>query len=198
MTKIGIEINDILRNVNKQLIKYYIKGIDDDFDEESLEGSENKVIDDLKFDSVEDKYNFVYIDYPYEIFGCAKSCSDNLGGNLNTWLYELGKKEDEDYEVMLFSFNEDNLTIQSTYFFLSKIGSRIREVKFPKDELSVWNDCDVIVTSNQNLIENKPNDKKVVLIEQNYTKEYNDKADINYKSLQELIDDTEFLNKIKK
>lgn len=194
MIKIGIEINNILRDLDKQLIKYYKKDIKPSFDESTV--GTNRLIDFLEFDTKKSKNDFLYIDYPYEIFGCAPTCEKNLANTLNGWLYDLSNEE-EYYQVMLFSGDEDALTIQSTYFFLSKIGCRVREVKFPTDTVSIWDDCDVVVTNNESIISVKPENKKLILIEKPYNEYLKDSCDLIYQSLEEMIEDKDLLKKIK-
>jgi hypothetical protein len=79
------------------------------------------------------------------------------------------------------------LTIQSTYFFLSKIGCRVRECYFPTDSLTIWDKCDILITASPKLIEHKPEDKKVIKIEADYNKELN--GDDVYKDVCEFFSD---------
>ena len=59
--------------------------------------------------------------------------SKELPSLLNNWLSELTNYEEDDVEISFFSLNEEALTIQSSYFFLSKIGTRVRKIVFPKN-----------------------------------------------------------------
>ena len=157
-----------------------------------------------KFETLTDKNEFIYIDYPYEIYGTAKPMDKNLPATLNKWLFELTNYEEDEVEVSFFSLNEDALTIQSTYFFLSKIGTRVRKVVFPKDFTEVENDYDVVVTGNKALIDNylsKNDNITTVLITNTTVKEYednNDKVDLVYDSLESMINDDKFLSEIQK
>ena len=99
----------------------------------------------------------------YEVFGCAGTYGMHLPNSINNW--HIDNKSN--HEFLVFSLGESGLSIQSSYFFLSKIGCKIREVFFPKKYKDLWDKCDVIITANQNIARNKPNDKYVVLIKTN-------------------------------
>ena len=195
--KIGIELNNIVRDLNKQIIKYYKKDINQSFDDKNVNYNVTNVIDSIEFKSKKAKFEYMYVDYPYEIFGCATTTHRNLAVTINNWLISLGNKEDDKYDVKLFSLKEEALSIQSTYYFLSKIGCRVREMFFPKDGVEMWNKCDVIITLNERIIDNKPEGKVVVLINKDDNKNLQGKVDLHYDSLFDLISDTEFINKVK-
>ena len=195
--KIGIELNNIVRDLNKQIIKYYKKDINQSFDDKNVNYNVTNVIDNIDFKSKKAKFEYMYVDYPYEIFGCAPTPHRNLAVTFNNWLISLGNKEDDKYDVKLFSLKEEALSIQSTYYFLSKIGCRVREMFFPKDGVEMWNKCDVIITLNERIIDNKPEGKVVVLINKDDNKNLQGKVDLYYDSLFDLISDTEFINKVK-
>ena len=195
--KIGIELNNIVRDLNKQIIKYYKKDINQSFDDKNVNYNVTNVIDSIDFKSKKAKFEYMYVDYPYEIFGCATTTHRNLAVTINNWLISLGNKEDDSYDVKLFSLKEEALSIQSTYYFLSKIGCRVREMFFPKDGVEMWNKCDVIITLNERIIDNKPEGKVVVLINKDDNKNLQGKVDLHYDSLFDLISDTEFINKVR-
>lgn len=162
--RIGIELNGIVRDVNKQVIKYYKKDINQGFDDKKVNYNVLNVIDSLDLKSKKAKFDFMYVDYPYEIFGCAPTMDRHLAVTINNWIISLNNREDDTYEIKMFSLKEEGLSIQSTYYFLSKIGCRVREMFFPKDGLNMWDNCDVIITTNERIIANKPEGKKVILI----------------------------------
>ena len=196
--KIGIELNNIVRDLNKQIIKYYKKDINQSFDDKNVNYNVTNIIDTIDFKSKKAKFEYMYVDYPYEIFGCAPTTHRNLAVTINNWLVSLSNKEDDKYDIKLFSLKEEALSIQSTYYFLSKIGCRVREMFFPKDGVEMWNKCDVIITLNERIIENKPEGKVVVLINKDDNEELKNKVDLNYDSLFDLINDDEFFEKVRK
>lgn len=197
MKTIGIELNHVIRNINKQILKYYAKEFDPSMEWEELDDKVDVFEKYLKFESKHAKNNFLYIDYPFEIFGTSQCEDKNLSRDINNWLVELGNNEDEDVRIIFYSLNEEALTIQSTYFFLSKIGSRVRTMMFPKTIDEVWDVCDVVITARDEFFENEiPQGKKIILINRPFNEKYQDKADLNYNNLTEIIFDEEFLKKI--
>ena len=197
MITIAIELNHVVRNVNKQILKHYQKDINPELDIDNIDEKDD-AFKYATFDSSRDRNEFVYIDYPYEIFGCAKPMDKNLPTKINNWLVDLTNEEDETYRVIYYSLNEEALTIQSSFFFLSKIGTRVREVLFPLDPKEIIDKTDVVITSNGSIIDvANGSNAKVVLINRPTNKDVKDKAFLSYDSLVDLIDDKEFLKKIK-
>lgn len=193
---IGIELNHVVRNINKQILKYYNKEFNKDWDIEEMDTTDD-ALKLAKFNSKQEKYNFFYIDYSYELFGCAELVEKWLSVNITNWLSDIEDIEDKDIRVVFYSMNEANLTIQSTYFFLSKIGARVRKVLFPRNIDEVWDECDVVITANKEFLESDvPQDKKVVLINKPFNTEVKDKAYASYDSLNEVIQDKDFFDKI--
>lgn len=194
MLTIGVELNHVVRNVNKQLLKYYQKEFDPSLEIEDLDDRVDVISKYMKFKSKKQKYDFIYIDYPYEIFGCAGTSENKLAAKITNWLVNISNIEEEDIRIVFYSLNEDALTIQSTFFFLSKIGARVRKVFFPKNVKEVWDECDVVITANNQLFEEEiPEGKKVVLIDREFNKENQEKAFLHYGNLSEVIDDNNFL-----
>jgi hypothetical protein len=150
----------------------------------------------LGFKSKKSKENFLYVDYPYEIFGCAKTMHRNTSVMLNNWLEEMDNNDLDGSEVSIFSLKENALTIQSTYYFLSKIGCRVRNVFFPKDGKNMWEKCDVIITTNERVVRNKPENKKVVLIKTSDNTNIEELCDLVYESFDDLLNDDNFFKNI--
>ena len=106
--------------------------------------------------------------------------------------------EYENSRIICYSLDEVALTIQSSYFFLSKIGSRVRKVIFPTNLDEVWEECDAVITARNEFFEKeKPEGKKIVLINREFNEQHKDKADLNYDSLSDIITDNNFFNKVK-
>ena len=193
MIKIGIELNHVVRNINKQILKYYQKDIDPTLDLDDIDEKDD-VFKYAKFNSLDEKNDFIYIDYPYELYGCAKTMSKELPVLINNWLSELTNYEEDDVEISFFSLNEDSLTIQSSYFFLSKIGTRVRKIIFPKSIDEIRDEYDVVITGNKEVIEyfnNTNHNTYVIKVLNNVDKEC--KADKEYDSLDSVIKDEKLL-----
>lgn len=198
MLTIGVELNHVVRNINKQIIKYYAKEFSPETDIDEIDDKEDVFKTFAKFNSNYEKNNFIFIDYPYEIFGCASTMEKKLAVKITNWLTDISNIEDEDIRIVFYSLNEGELTIQSTYFFLSKIGTRVRKVIFPKNIDEVWDECDVVITARDEFFEKEiPEGKKVVLINRPFNKKVKDKAFLNYDNLSEIITDEDFFNKLK-
>ena len=198
MITIGVELNHVVRNINKQIVKYYAKEYAPDVDPDDIDDRDDVLKTFAKFDSKYERNNFLFIDYPYEIFGCANTMEKKLAVKITNWLTDISNIEDEDIRIIFYSMNEEAITIQSTFFFLSKIGTRVRKVIFPKSIEEVWEECDVVITARDEFFEKEiPEGKKVVLINRPFNKDYKDKAFLNYDNLSEIITDEEFFNKLK-
>ena len=198
MITIGVELNHVVRNINKQIVKYYTKEYAPDVDPDDIDDREDVLKTFAKFDSKYERNNFLFIDYPYEIFGCANTMEKKLAVKITNWLTDISNIEDEDIRIIFYSLNEEAITIQSTFFFLSKIGTRVRKVIFPKTIEEVWDECDVVITARDEFFEKEiPEGKKVVLINRPFNKDCKDKAFLNYDNLSEIITDEEFFNKLK-
>lgn len=199
MLTIGVELNHVVRNINKQIIKYYAKEFSPETDIDEIDDKEDVFKTFAKFNSNYEKNNFIFIDYPYEIFGCANTMEKKLAVKITNWLTDISNIEDEDIRIVFYSLNEGELSIQSTYFFLSKIGTRVRKVFFPKNIDEVWDECDVVITARDEFFEREiPEGKKVVLINRPFNEKVKDKAFLNYDNLSEIITDEDFFNKLKK
>lgn len=195
--KICFTIDDVMRNKTKAFIKAYNKEQHTDIDPDTFVPTSADLKDMFKFKTVKDFYKFLYDDYAFEIFGEAEQCSPMLDKKMNLWLIDIIDTFDEegkDIDFMWANTDEFNQSIGNTYFYLSRIASRVREVFFPKKPIEIWDKCDILVTANPELIANKPSDKMVIKIETPYNREV--KSDITYTNLAELFNDKEFIKKI--
>lgn len=197
MKKIGIELNGVIRNINKQYLKYYLKDINPLFDENKLNPNVTNLLEQLEFESKSKKKSFVYEDYPFELFGCANPMSRNLHTFLNGWSYDLYWYKGFD-DVGVFSLDEDELTIQSTFHYLSKSGTRVRSIVLPRKASDVWDNFDIVITQNKDVVLSKPQGKIVILIEKDDNKEVADKADYVYQNLEEVMRDEGLIEKLNK
>lgn len=196
MVRIGIELNGVLRNVNYQMCKYYAKDIDPLFTFDKKDIDNLNMRDTLKFNSKKEFNEFVYVNYPYEIFGCANAMQRGLQAQFTNWLAKLPDFEKEKFDVGTYSLNEEALTIQSTYFFLSKFGSRVRTMYFPESTEELWEKFDVIITCDPDVIRSTPKGKRVIIIRRDNNKRYEKNAFACYDTMKELLGDTKLLDKL--
>lgn len=192
---IAIDINDVIRDFTRQFIKYYQKVIDPSFEIEYDD------VDDFEFMNVfpfldkngeydiAEYYKFKYEDCAFELYARTDVMERTLPTDFNLWTQNTLKNftEDKIPNVILVSPFEMNLSIQSTLAFLSRIGVRVREYYFPTDSQTIWDRCDILITANPKLIENKPEGKIAVKINAPYNKEVN--ADYVFDGLCEVMND---------
>ena len=188
--KIAIDLNDVIRDYSRNFVKYFKKGINHSFKEDDVVFYTNNMEQLLPFSNSEEYRRFVYEDYAFELYSKCPPVERNLPRDLNEWIeFTL---YDEDIDVMFVSPMESDLTIQSTYAFLAKIGSRVREVYFPVDSSTVWDKCDVLITANPRFFDTKPENKTIIKINKDYNTDY--QSDMTYDSLMEIINDNNFIN----
>lgn len=189
--KIAIDLNDVIRDFSNNFVKYYIEGYDRDFDLSDFEFWTNDLSILFPFKSKQSYNNFVYNDYAFELFGKCSTTSRGLEQTLNEWTEQTIKDLDidEPIELMFVSPLEYGLSIGNTYFFLSKLGTKIRETYFPTDSITIWDKCDVLITANPNLLECKPKNKMSIKIKTDYNKESN--SDYSYFSLIDFLKNKE-------
>ena len=194
--KIAIDLNDVIRDYSNNFIKYYIEGYNHTFDLDDFEMWSNQMDAVFPFSSKNAYNNFVYNDYAFELFGKCGTCSRNLEAELNNWAEIELKKLDtkEEIELMFVSTMEYGLSIGNSYFFLSKLGTKIREVYFPKDSTTIWDKCDVLITANPDLLSIKPEGKTSIKIKAEYNEE--SPADYTYNSFSSFLSNIENVKKI--
>lgn len=188
---IAIDLNDVLRDYTGQFKKVYQKHIDSNFEIEDEDITSSKLIEVFPFESEEEYNKFVYVDYPYELFGRAEAVDQMLPYRFNDWLQNTLRDVDEDKipNVMIVSPMEANLTIQATMAFLAKLPSRVREIYFPIDSSTVWDKCDILITANPLFLNNVPEDKIAIKINMPYNKDIECKY--SFDKMMNVIEDTE-------
>ena len=194
--KIAIDLNDVVRDYSNNFVRYYIEGYNHEFDLSDWEQWTNEMDAVFPFSSKNSYFNFVYNDYAFELFGKCPTCSKNTTNELNDWTEKTVKEFDseDEIELMFVSPFEYGLSIGNTYFFLSKIGTKIREVYLPSDSSTIWDKCDVLITANPKLLDGKPNEKISVKIKSDYNKE--NKGDFVFTDLSSFISDENNLKKV--
>ncbi len=194
--KIAIDLNDVVRDFSNNFIRYYIEGYNHEFDLDDFEFWSPYLNQVFPFQSDAAYTNFVYNDFAFELFGKCDVCSRNLESELNDWSEKTvkGIESDEPIELMFVSTMEYGNSIGNTLFFLSKIGTKVRDYYFPADSKTIWDRCDVLITANPYLIEIKPEGKKVIKINTEYNKET--EADYSFNSLSSFITNNENLKNL--
>ena len=194
--KICITLDDVIRAKTAQVCKIYQKYIDKSIELDSLDLSNPNLNEVLGFETMADYNDFLYNLYSFEIFAEANTTEKLVDKSLNLWHMHLSEDDEreEPVEVMLANPLEFNNSISFTCFFLSKIATRIRDIYFPVDSITIWDRCDVCVTASPKLIKSKPEGKIVIKIEMPYNKDC--EADYSYDKLSAFLNDNEIIDKI--
>jgi hypothetical protein len=197
--KIGISINEVLRDFIGQFIYTYDKYIVPELEADGVTVPDLEIEDVTSFNLMDhfefkdiNRFNtFLYLEAPLEIFGHADLMSDGLMNHFNNFLVNI--KDDEEHEVYLVSREVDK-SIPSTYFFLSKTGCKSDKIQFCSSNENEWDGIDVLVTANVIALENKPQGKISIKVKSPYNKDV--KADYEIDTLLDFINDEEFRNRI--
>lgn len=188
--KIGITLNEVLRDYVGQLAYTYDKYVEENgVTEEDI--TNFNLIEFFKFEDINKFNTFLYLEAPLEIFGHADQMSDGLMNHFNTFLMDI--KDDEEHEIEIVS-REIDKSIPSTYFFLSKTSCRIDKVRFVSDYVSKWDGLDVLITANPQALEAKPSGKISVKVNTTYNK--NVVADFEIDSILDFIKNEDLRTKI--
>jgi hypothetical protein len=212
--RIGIEINGVLRDTIGKITQLYEKHLIEEKDDNNksfevdLSGNteelvipeefEYKILSDVtsldlikhfSFNSEDELYSFMYEDFAMQIFGHASSTETFTFNDLN----EIYLKYRDKNELLIVS-DEMGKSKPASLFFLSKFGCQLEKVKFYSNitKNSMWNEIDVLLTANPDLILEKPKDKIVV----KYNTTYNKNVESDYKidKLKEFDDILKKLN----
>jgi len=208
--RIAFDVNGVLRDTflkSEQIYqKFYIDEFDREktssFNEETEEFEEDKINDEefeyslnlpvtsldkleehFKFPNKEDLFNFFYIDFPMQIFGHAPSISANTFNVLNEIYEELR----DEHDIIIVS-DEMQKSKPATLFFLSKYGCLVEKIKFYSNITidSMWDEVDVVITANPNLIKNSDDSKTVVKFETTYNQDI--ECEYSIKTIKEFKD----------
>ena len=201
MMRIGIEINGVLRDTVGKFTELYEKHLVGSTDYESvdkkyeitfsgetdevIEMNENLTVNSFEYKiltpvtsldmmnhfacpSKDELYSFMYEDYTMELFGHAPSTEMMTFNTLNDIYHNLRDK----YDLMIVS-DEIGRSKPSSLFFLSKFGCLLEKVFFYSEvtKNDMWNDVDILLTANPDLLLNKPLNKMVIKYETEFNKD---------------------------
>jgi hypothetical protein len=193
--KIAIEVNGVLRDTIKKIEQVYEKFYIDnvlneqrDFVYEKLsEITSLKIQNHLKFKDDDEVYDFLYTEHCMEIFGHAPSTEYNTFNDLNEFYVD----HRDNHEIFIIS-DEIGKSKPATLFFLSKFGCQIEKIYFynqitlPK----IWDEFDLLLTANPDLLLNHPSDKKIIKYNTIYNTQITNLPNIdNLKELKNFITD---------
>jgi hypothetical protein len=167
--RIAIEINGVLRNTIDKIVQTYQKYMIDKTegleDEESFKYEISLPVDSLnlrnhfKFQNDDELFSFLYEEFPMEIFGHSQSSEYSTFTDLNEVYVNLR----DNHELLIVS-DEIGRSKPASLFFLSKFGCLLEKVKFYSNSTinSMWNEIDVLLTSNHTLLLEHPSDKILI------------------------------------
>jgi hypothetical protein len=215
MTKrIGIEINGVLRDTIGKFTQLYEKHMIEEKDDDSktfeldLSGNTEELVvtedfnyeilsevtslnlqDHFKFRDKDELYKFMYEDFAMQIFGHAGS-SETFTFNMLNDLYHTYRDNNE----LVVVSDEIGKSKPASLFFLSKFGCLLEKVKFYSNFTinTMWDEIDILLTANPDLLLNKPKDKIVVKYNTTYNKNVNCEYEID--SLKEFDQTLKKLN----
>lgn len=168
--EVYISINGVLRNLI-QKFEYHYNNNFIDVETEVEEGVEpfdyrityplrnDNLLSCFNFQSKEELNNFLYVDFPLEIFGHSTLSYPSVMTDLNKLIYE-----NKDINFTIIGIDEFGKAKPSTLFFLSKYSFLGNNIKFIKSEdiINEWKKCDVWITDSLDIIEACPDNKMAV------------------------------------
>jgi hypothetical protein len=180
--EIFLSIDGVLRNII-QKFKYHYEDAyllpeeGDEFEYSIIEPILNdNLFDCFKFQSKEHFEYFLYIEYALEIFGHAGLSHDRAVSNLNDLI-----NNNKEHNFTLIGLDELGKSKPATLFFLSKNGFMGNNIKFIKsDEIkNMWEICDYWITDNFKIINDCPENKKVVKFNTPYNQHFTNNKEIS-------------------
>jgi hypothetical protein len=166
--RIAVDINGVLRDTLTKIQQVYerwyidnqIKQEDESFEYEIISPLTSlEIREHLKFKDDDELYDFLYVDHTMEIFGHSPSAEMSTFVDFNEFYLE----NRDNHDILLVS-DEIGKSKPATLFFISKFGCQVEKIKFySKVTLSsLWDELDLLITANPELILNHPEDKKVI------------------------------------
>ena len=194
--KIAIDLNDVLRDYTTNFGEYFKKGYDQDVNLDEIEITTNDLSQVFPFKSRYDYEHFVYEDFAWELFAKCPSCERGLGAAFSNWVTKtiVDIDVEEPIDIIIVSTMEYGITIPATYWFISKLGCRAREIYLPTDSSTIWDRCDALITANPVLLAEKPEGKKSVKIKTDYNVDC--EADFEYNNMLEFLSKDEYIKKL--
>jgi len=184
--EIYISIDGVIRNTIQKFDYHYNESyLADDvvFEEDSTpfeygvtEPIQNdNLLDSYKFQSKEEFENFLFIEYPIEIFGHAGLSYSTTFTDLHKIIYD-----NPDHNFTLIGLDEMGKARPATLFFLSKNGFLGHNIKFIKSDNinDIWSTCDMWISDNKNIINSCPENKIVYKFNTTYNQYFTNKKEI--------------------
>jgi hypothetical protein len=165
--EIYISIDGVIRNTIQKFDYHYNEAYlaDDVVFEEDVVPFEygvtepiqnDNLLNSYKFQSKEELDDFLFIEYPIEIFGHAGLSYSTTFSDLHKLIYD-----NPQHNFTLIGLDELGKSKPATLFFLSKNGFLGNNIKFSRTQNieELWGNCDMWITDNKNILNLTPNEK---------------------------------------
>jgi len=175
--EIYISIDGVLRNTIQKFDYHYNESYfnsdiiieeeeKNDFEYGITEPIQNdNLLNSYKFQSKEEFENFIFIEYPIEIFGHAGLSYSTTFTDLHKLLFD-----NPDHNFTLVGLDELGKAKPASLFFLSKNGFLGNNIKFIRsvDIKDHWNNCDMWITDSKNILDMCPENKIAIKFNTTY------------------------------
>ena len=175
--EIYISIDGVLRNTIQKFDYHYNESYfnsdiiieeeeKNDFEYGVTEPIQNdNLLNSHKFQSKEEFENFIFIEYPIEIFGHAGLSYSTTFTDLHKILFD-----NPEHNFTLIGLDELGKAKPASLFFLSKNGFLGNNIKFIKsaDIKDQWNNCDMWITDSKNILDMCPENKIAIKFNTTY------------------------------
>lgn len=115
--------------------------------------------EELKLSAKEVYNRFLYQDFCFEIYGFAMKMYKQLDLHFKNFCIDYG----DDIEIIVVS-KENFFSIVPTLHFLSLIGSRATKYVFDESSEEIWDNVDILVTADPEMLSNIPLNKKAIKV----------------------------------
>ena len=162
---ISVNINGVLRDILSRFQEIYEKYHDKKVKSEVITPN---LMEYVHFESNDDLIDFLYEESPMEVFGQAKESSQNVIQHL----MKLYKEMPEGYRLKIVS-DDLGRGKSSTLWFLAKYGCVCDEIMFYNSLTidRVWEETDLFITCDTDIINARPDNKKLIIVDKIYNKD---------------------------
>jgi hypothetical protein len=130
---------------------------------------------------------FMYEDYLFEIHGSAPMMYKGLDRDLEKMYNKF--KHQFDFKIVS---KENWFTIPPTLFFLSKCMPRIQKYALVSTDEEIWNEVDILITTDVELLLHVPHGKKVIKVSRPYNEKIKGKSKMEIYQIVDLLESKEF------
>ena len=136
--------------------------------------------------TAKEMYNkFMYEDFCMDIFGFAPKMYPQVDTDSDVFYLKFR----EQYDLAIVS-KENWFSISPTLFFLAKVTPRFNSYFFYEENKEIWDRVDYLITTDPELINSKPDDKKVIRLDRPFNHEMS--GDVIATNLIDLVNNDEF------